>query len=175
LRALAENLVLVLHGRLSTMIYQVLSGASDVVHALAMVVWVVGLPLLFWHRRPRLSRAYLWYALAFVIITWASHWIWGECVLTRLSRDLWNAGGRGVPEHGSFTVRLVNAVAGVRFSEHSAVLLWEISVFVCSAGMLFYLYKQRRRQRERDAKLAPRQGPGVSAPQPNNRNAASRG
>lgn len=137
------------------MIYQVLSGASDVVHALAMIVWVVGLPLLFWHGWPRASRAYVWYALGFVIVTWASHWIWGECVLTRLSRELWNASGRGAPEHGSFTVRLVNAVAGVRFTEHSAVLLWEVAIFACSSGMLFYLYAQRRRQRERSVRGAP--------------------
>lgn len=128
------------------MIYEILSSSVDVIHAVAMVAWVVGLPLLFWHRWPRASRVYIIYALVFVVITRASHAFLGECFLTTLSRDLWNASGAAVREHASFTVRLVNAVAGIRFTEHSAVLLWEAAVFICSAGMLWYLASARRRR-----------------------------
>lgn len=132
------------------MIYEFLSAAVDTVHAVAMVAWVVGLPLLFWHRWPRLSQVYLVYSLAFVVVTRVSHLFLGECVLTTLSRDLWNASGQAVRGHSSFTVRIVNAVAGIRFTEHSAVLLWEAAVFVCSAGMLWYLVRARRRRRDHD-------------------------
>ncbi len=132
------------------MIYEILSSSVDVIHAVAMVVWVLGLPLMFWHRWPRASRAYLVYSLTFVVITRVSHEFLGECFLTTLSRDLWNASGLSVRGHSSFTVRLVNAVAGIRFTEQSAVVLWEAAVFVCCAGMLWYLAAQRRRRRRPD-------------------------
>jgi hypothetical protein len=131
-------------------IYEILSAAVDTLHALAMVAWVLGLPLLFWHRWPRLSGVYVVYSLAFVVITRVSHAILGECVLTTLSRDLWNASGLADRGHSSFTVRLVDAIAGIHFTEHSAVLLWEGAVFVCSAGMLWYLVDARRRRRRHD-------------------------
>ncbi len=125
----------------------------DTLHAIAMVAWVVGLPLLFWHRWPRLSRVFVIYSLAFVSVTWLSHELLGECVLTTLSRELWNASGLAVRGQSSFTLRLVDAVAGVHFKERSVVILWEASVFVSSAGMLWYLLRGRRR----------RQGPGGTA------------
>jgi len=131
-------------------IYEILSAAVDALHALAMVAWVLGLPLLFWHRWPRLSRLYVIFSLAFVVITRVSHEILGECVFTTLSRDLWNASGLAQRGHLSFTVRIVNAVAGIRFTEHSAVLLWEAAVFVCSVGMLWYLLGTQRRRRPHD-------------------------
>lgn len=33
----------------------------DVIRALAMIVWVLGLPLLFWHRYSSLSTTYALY------------------------------------------------------------------------------------------------------------------
>lgn len=132
------------------MIYEFLSGGVDLIHAAAMIVWVLGLPLLFWHRWPRLSRTYIIYALVFVVITRVSHEILGECFLTTVSRELWNASGLATRGHSSFTVRFVNAVAGIRFTEHTAVLLWEASVFVCSAGMLWYLHSMRRKRHRHD-------------------------
>ncbi len=118
----------------------------DALHATAMIAWVVGLPLLFWHGRPTWSRMYLWYALAFVVFTRVSHELLGECALTTLARYLRTVGGAGLQEHTSFMVRAVNGVAGLRFSEQSAVLVWEWSVFLCSFGMLVYLYRDHRRR-----------------------------
>jgi hypothetical protein len=43
-----------------------LAALIDVTHALLMAAWVLGLPLLFWHRWPRWTRAYAIYAIAFV-------------------------------------------------------------------------------------------------------------
>ena len=33
-----------------------LASVVDAIHALVMVLWVLGLPLLFWHRWPRLMK-----------------------------------------------------------------------------------------------------------------------
>lgn len=128
------------------MLFAVSANLVDGLHALAMIVWVVGLPLLFWHGRPKWSRTYVWYALAFVIVTRVSHSVFGECALTTLARYLRNLGGAHLADHESFMVRVVNTVAGLRFTEQSAVLVWEWSVFLCSAGMLVYLYREHRRR-----------------------------
>ena len=111
----------------------------DAVHVLAMFAWAVGLPFLFWHRWPGLSIAYTLYALSFVIISQVSHHFLGECFLTTLSRHLWAASGQ--PSVGTFTVRLVNAVAGVRPSADSAVLAWEIGIAGTALGTLWSLYR----------------------------------
>lgn len=124
---------------------QFLAICVDVVHTLAMVVWGLGLPLLLWHRWPRASRAYLWYALSFVVISVGSHQIFGECFLTRLARVLRAHGDPNVlSDYSSFSVRLVNFVAGIRPSERSAVLAWEFGLAISSVIMLRYLYKTRR-------------------------------
>lgn len=128
------------------MLASALAGLIDAVHATAMIVWVVGLPLLFWHGKPRWSRIYVWYALAFVVVTRVSHELLGECVLTRMARDVRILGGADVHGQTSFMVRVVNGIAGLRFTEQSAVLVWEWSVFLCSAGVLFYLYRHRARE-----------------------------
>ncbi|MEB2310432.1 MAG: hypothetical protein OZ921_01130 [Sorangiineae bacterium] len=131
------------------MALEALANLVDALHALAMIVWVLGLPLLFWHRYPKWSRAYVVYALAFVVVTRLSHSALGECVLTTGARELRHRGGTGFGDHSSFMVRLVNGVAGLRFTEESAILVWEWSVFMVSAGVLVHFYlERRRRQRE---------------------------
>ena len=93
----------------------------DVVHALAMLVWGLGLPLLVWHRFERLSHIYTLFAAVFVVSSVGSHWGLGECFLTTLARSLWNAAGAwrdSVP----FTVTLTNTIAGIRPSTRSAVI-----------------------------------------------------
>ena len=114
----------------------------DLIHAMAMVIWGIGLPLLIWHRYPRLSRAYMWYSLTFIVITLLSHWIWGQCFLTVLARVCWNAAGierTQVP----FTVLLVNKVAGIRPSTRVGVLIWEFAVLISCIGNLWYWYKNK--------------------------------
>ncbi|HSQ68329.1 MAG TPA: hypothetical protein VLM85_34205, partial [Polyangiaceae bacterium] len=61
----------------------------DALHALLMLLWVVGMPLLFWHRWPRLSYFYSGFAVLFVIVNVISQWVLGECFLTTLSRFFW--------------------------------------------------------------------------------------
>lgn len=116
--------------------YRLLAAGVDMIHALSMLVWGIGLPLLVWHRFPRLSRAYMWFAVAFVAITIASHELLGECVLTTWARTLWLAGG-GYREGVPFMALLANAVAGIRPSRREVVLVWEIAVLLTSAGSLW--------------------------------------
>jgi hypothetical protein len=132
--------------------YQFLAIFVDVIHTLAMLVWGIGLPLLLWHRWPRLSRAYLWYALVFVVVSVGTHRLYGECFLTKLARDLRALGDPNVlSDYASFSVRLVNFVAGIRPSERSAVLAWEFGLAISSVIMLRYMYKSRRLEREKQA------------------------
>jgi len=54
-----------------------------------MLAWGLGLPLLFWHRWPRISRAQAWFVIGFVGTSLLSQPTLGECVLTTLARELW--------------------------------------------------------------------------------------
>lgn len=122
--------------------FAALAIGADLVHVLAMLAWAVGLPFLVWHRYPRLSYAYTVYAIAFVLISQLSHLTLGECFLTTLSRILWASAGSEAL--GSFTVRLVNFVAGIRPTEESAVLVWEVGILATAVAVLFSLYRARR-------------------------------
>jgi hypothetical protein len=117
---------------------------TDLVHATAMAVWGLGLPLLFWHRFERLSHAYTLFSITFVLTSVVSHLTFGECILTTLARELWQAGG-SFREAVPFTVTLTNRVAGLRPSTRSAVLLWEGAVLLTSLGSLWSWRKARRR------------------------------
>jgi hypothetical protein len=124
-------------------VFELLSAAVDVIHALAMLIWGLGLPLLFWHRWPALSRGYMVYSLAFIAVSVTSQLVLGECFLTTLARDLAEQGTNTVlREKTSFTVRLVEAVAGMRPTERLAVRLWELAIFVTCMGMLVHVWRQ---------------------------------
>jgi hypothetical protein len=124
------------------------ASAIDILHAAAMMLWVLGFPLLIWHGRPRLSRVYAWYSLLFVLISQGSHWLLGECVLTTLARYFWEAAElSGTQPRVLFTVRLVNFVAGVRPSERTAVLVWEWAVVAAALGLLWYWRATRQKRR----------------------------
>lgn len=128
---------------------RLLAMAVDVTHALAMLVWGLGLPLLVWHRFERLSHLYTWFAALFVVSSVGSQWVFGECFLTSLARWLWTASGAW-RDAEPFTVVLTNTVAGIRPSTESAVLVWEFAVLVTSLGSL---WSWRKAQRRRSAKL----------------------
>jgi hypothetical protein len=121
--------------------YAALATTADIVHLGAMLAWGLGLPLLFWHRWRALSLGYTWFALGFVVVSQISHVFLGECFLTTLSRALWEAAGDVTV--GSFTARLVNAVAGFRPSEQAVVVVWELGIVATSVAMLWSLYRHR--------------------------------
>lgn len=117
-------------------LYGVVAEIVDLTHALAMLLWGLGLPLLAWHRFPRLSRAYMWFAIAFVLISVVSHSVLGECVLTTAARWLWHASGRA-RDDAPFMTLLVNGIAGVRPSNRNIVHAWELAVLATSVGSLW--------------------------------------
>src|SRR5688572_186834 len=117
-------------------VYAILAAAVEVTHGLSMIVWGLGLPLLAWHRYERLSRFYMWYALAFVVLSVSSNHLLGECFLTTFARHLWLLGG-GYRDGVPFTVLFANAVAGIRPSAREAVLAWQLAIIATSIGTLW--------------------------------------
>jgi len=124
-------------------VYATLAAAVDFTHALAMLAWGLGLPLLVWHRYERLSRAYMWFAIGFVVISVASNRILGECFLTTLARYFWQTAG-GFRDGVPFTVLFANAVAGIRPTAREAVLAWEAAITLTSIGTLWCWRKTRQ-------------------------------
>lgn len=122
--------------RIHLSLYGVLAETVDLAHALSMLAWGLGLPLLAWHRFPRLSRAYMWFAIAFVLVSVVSHHVLGECVLTTGARWLWHASGRP-RDAAPFMTLLVNNIAGIRPTNRSVVHAWELAVLATSVGSLW--------------------------------------
>jgi hypothetical protein len=117
----------------------------ETVHALAMAAWVLGLPLLFWHRWPKATRWYAGYAISFVVLSQLSHLALGECFLTTLAGAVAERMA-SAPAHVDewFTVRLARAVFGLVPSQRDVVIASEIGMVVTAAGVLFALRSRRR-------------------------------
>lgn len=123
--------------------WQVLGSSIDFVHALLMVAWIAGLPLLFFRRHPRLTRAYGIYAIAFIVISQISQLLLGECFLTTLARFFWehpSAGSMPEANHDWFTVRLAKAVFDMSPTKRSVVIASEALILVTAAGVLVSLW-----------------------------------
>ena len=110
-----------------------------------MATWVLGLPLLFWHRWPRLTQAYAWYAIAFVVLSQASQWLLGDCFLTTWTDRLWDAASPTQTSRASewLTVRLANAVFHLSPSHRAIVIASETLAVVSAGGMLVSLRQLR--------------------------------
>jgi hypothetical protein len=118
--------------------WAVAAASVDVLHAALMAVWLLGLPLLFWHRFPKLTFLYGVYAVLFVVITRVSHWVGGECFLTAISAKLWRAGASVSAESDEwFTVRLARFVFGMTPSHRAIAWTSEGLVLVTALGVLF--------------------------------------
>jgi hypothetical protein len=120
--------------------WSALAACVDFAHAAFMAAWVLGLPLLFFRRWPRVARAYAIYAIVFVTINLASRALLGECFLTTLARTCWQeAARRGsqtpVPQEW-FTVRLAEAVFRLTPSHRGVKLATEALIFVTAIGVL---------------------------------------
>jgi hypothetical protein len=125
--------------------YPTLASTVDFAHAMFMVAWVLGLPLLFWRKHPRLTRAYAVYAIVFIVIYQLSRVFLGECFLTTISRWLWQHGGappRTSPNEW-FTVRIAVAIFHLTPSHRSITIIGQILVFVSAVGMLLSLRRSR--------------------------------
>ena len=123
-----------------------LGAIVDFVHALALLAWVGGLPILFLARSERLRRAYAVYAIGFIVLSWTSRWLLGACFLTRISTALWKSGRphlEAAPETW-FTVRFAEAVFHLRPREESIVAIWYGLVLVSCLGLLVHARRARR-------------------------------
>lgn len=125
--------------------WTVLGAAVDAVHALSMALWILGLPLLFWHRWPKLSTAYGIYAVVFVIVTRVSHYLLGECFLTTLARRLWAAGAVRADTDDWFTVRFARLIFGLTPSHRAIALASEALVLITAVGVLVSLHGLRKK------------------------------
>lgn len=117
----------------------------DLLHALSMLAWVAGLPLLVWRRHPRISRAYAVYALGFVALSQVSQWALGECFLTTLARWAWESQppGTAPPDVQEwFSVRLARTVFGAAPS-HRAVVWVSETMIVATAALALWSLRQR--------------------------------
>jgi hypothetical protein len=126
--------------------FAVLGSAVDFLHAILMVAWVVGLPLLFWRRFPRATFWYAVYAVAFVVLNLASQLFLGECFLTTLARLLWDHGGappRTAPGEW-FTVRVAMAVFHMTPSHRTIKRLSELLILVTAVGVLVSTHRPRK-------------------------------
>lgn len=135
--------------------FRFLAGAVELCHGLLMVAWGLGLPLLVWRRFERLSRAYIWFSLTFVLGSLLSSLLLGECVLTTVAHWLWQASG-GHTEKVPFIVTFTNYVASIRPSADAAVVLWKVAIgLYCVVGLWAW-----RGRTDEDEELLP---PGSTA------------
>lgn len=117
------------------------SVAVDVFHALCMVAWIAGLPLLFTRRWRRATRAFAVYAVAFVVVSQGSQWWLGECFLTTLARLAAGRGGAADPEW--FTVRLARWVFGMAPSHRAVSRTFDALVLLTAVGTLVRAHLHR--------------------------------
>lgn len=117
----------------------------DVVHALLMVLWIAGLPLLVvWRRFPKLTMAYAIYALAFVLIYQLSRVFLDECFLTTIARKLWySQAPASAPADIEewFTVRFAKAVFSASPSHRLIVWLGQALSVATAVGTLVIIRK----------------------------------
>jgi hypothetical protein len=125
------------------LLFRWLASGVDLAHALLMLGWGLGLPLLFWHRWPKLSRAYVWFSIGFVGASVLSQLAIGECVLTTLARRLWTLAG-GYRDDVPFVVTCVNAVARIRPSTRAAVFAWQLAVAISALGVAWHFAREGR-------------------------------
>lgn len=116
-----------------------LGSLVDFFHALAMASWVAGLPLLVWHRWPRLTRAYGIYAVSFIVLSQVSQMVLGECFLTTLARVCWDRADGAASSSEWFTVRIAHAVFRMTPSHRAISLISEALILITAGGVLFSL------------------------------------
>lgn len=124
--------------------FAVLGSLVDLLHALSMVAWAAGLPLLFWKKHPRLTRAYAAYAISFILAYQSSRLFLGECFLTTLARALWERAG-ALPSSPDewFTVRLSMAIFRMAPSHRAVTLAGQVLILITAIGMLVALRGRR--------------------------------
>lgn len=116
----------------------------DLIHALAMVAWLVGFPLLFVRRWPRARLAYAAYAVLFIVASQASMIVLDECFLTTLTRWCWSHDPANVVSNDWFTVRVARAVFGMAPSRHVVASVSEALVLATAGAVIVSVFRSRR-------------------------------
>ena len=119
--------------------YAVAASFVETIHATFMVAYFVGIPLLFFHRWPRVSRIYAVYAISFVVFSQGSKLLWGHCFLTPLAGELWHRSGTAVAVNEWFTVRLSNLVFHCAPSHRIISWIGDVFVLVTAIGAVLRL------------------------------------
>jgi hypothetical protein len=114
----------------------VLGATIDLLHAALMSAWILGLPLLFVRRWPRVTAAYALYAVLFIFANQVSFMLLGECFLTTIARACWRRAGHS-PSAEWFSVRLAEAVFGVTPSHLVVRRVSEALIFVTALAVLY--------------------------------------
>lgn len=127
-----------------------LAASIDLAHALLMAAWVLGLPLLFWHRWPRATRAYAAFAVVFVVVNLGSRALLGECFLTTLARACAQRAalsGGGPVSQEWFTVRIAEAVFRMTPSHRGIKVVSEALILLTALGVLASAWSRGRHAR----------------------------
>ena len=123
-----------------------LAVSIDVFHAIVMMLWIFGLPLLFWHKIPKLTMSYAAFAIVFIIVNQVSHYTLGECIFTTLARKCFELAD---PHHPStkewFTVKFANFIFGFTPKHKSIKIISEILIAISAIGMFFSFIKNYKR------------------------------
>ena len=123
----------------------VLGATVDFVHALLMAAWVLGMPLLFWSRWPRLSHAYAIYSIVFIVVNQLSMIFLGECILTTVARACWRIPGTPVRASEEwFTVRMAEAIFSLTPSHKAIKLVSKALILLTAIGVVFRGVARRR-------------------------------
>ena len=116
----------------------------DLVHALAMMGWFLGLPLLFAKRWPRARLVYAVYAVVFIVASQASRLLMNECFLTVVAQWCWGHNPSHVVSNEWFTMRFARAIFGMAPSHHMVSRLSEALVLATAAGVIVTVVRSRR-------------------------------
>ena len=127
--------------------WELIGVAIDFFHALAMVLWVLGLPFLFVRRWPRLAKASGIYAISFIVLSQGSKLILGECFLTTLARLAWAKSASPVDPSEWFTVRFARAVFDLTPAHQAITRVSEALILITATGMLLSIHRHRREQK----------------------------
>lgn len=123
------------------MIY--LAVLTDVIHALLMASWIVCLPLLFWHRWPKLSLAYCIYCISFIIVNQVSHYTLGCCVFTTIADWFYTHSGHAMTGEW-FAVRASQFVFGLAPSHRGIKMATEAVIIVAAIGQIYFYAKRKK-------------------------------
>ena len=119
---------------------------TDIIHSLLMLAWMIGLPLLFWHKYAKLSLVYCIFCVTFIIVNQISHYTLGECVFTTIANHFYSAAHHGAPNEW-FTVRLTRLVFGLIPTHRSINVATQILIVISAVGGTYTLIRNFKKEK----------------------------